>query len=281
MMAEEGSTIPMNETEIRRAVDDRYRRLAVEGKRVERPEDDERVIRIYSPDELESVPEGVAESSCACGNPVAIASLRKGEVVLDLGSGSGMDVFLAARRVGPTGRVIGVDRTDEMLDKARSAAEAQGLSGVEFRKGEIESLPVEDDSVDIVISNCVINLVTDKDAVFREAFRVLRPGGRLAISDRVLKKELPAGARGDLDLWSACVSGALLEEDYLARIERAGFVGVEVESSSTYSRKDLEGIVTSVARRKREEGGEFDEETVIQSYLAVASDRIVAWKPPR
>ncbi len=268
-----------SEADIRNAIGERYRKLALDGKGVERPEDDERVIRIYSPEEVASVPKEVSGSSCACGNPVALASLKGGEVVLDLGSGAGMDAFLAARRVGDTGKVIGVDRTDEMLEKATKAAMKQGLSNVEFRKGEIESLPVEDETIDVILSNCVINLVTDKEAVFREAFRVLRPGGKLAISDRVLKSELPPKAREDLDLWSSCVSGALLESEYLSLIEKAGFVEVKVEDSNSYSKKDLESIVGSVAKRKREEGEEFDEEMFIRSYMAVASDRIVAWKP--
>ena len=268
-----------SETDIRNAIEEKYRGLALNGKGAERPEDDERVIRIYSPEEMDSIPKEVSVSSCACGNPVALASLKEGEIVLDLGSGAGMDAFLAARRVGETGRVIGVDRQDEMLEKARKAAIKQGISNVEFRKGDIGSLPVESGTIDVILSNCVINLATDKEAVFREAMRVLRPGGKLAISDRVLKRELPPEALDDLDLWSSCVSGALLEREYLSLIEKAGFVDVRVEDSNSYSRKDLEGMVDSVARRKRESGEEFDEGLYIRSYMAIASDRIVAWKP--
>lgn len=264
---------------IREAVGDRYRKVATEGKVTACLDEDCQIIKIYTPEELDSVPEEVSNSSCACGNPVAIAELKEGDVVLDLGSGAGMDVFLAARKVGPKGLVIGVDRTDEMLDKARAAAKKQSLSNVDFRKGEIENLPVESNSVDVIISNCVINLVTDKEKVFREAFRVLRPGGKLAISDRVLIKELPEGAEEDLELWSACVSGAIMEDEYIGGMERAGFVDIVVEDQQTFSVEELKKIMKPVAEKRRKEGLEFNEDLILNSYLAVASDRIAAWKP--
>jgi len=167
--------------------------------------------------------------SYGCGNPIAIATLQPGEIVLDLGSGAGLDCFLAAQRVGPDGRAIGIDMTDEMLSLAEQNKAKLGAVNVEFRKGLMESLPAVDASVDVVISNCVINLSPDKDAVFGEAFRVLRPGGRLQVSDVVLLRGLSAQERSDLKLWAGCISGALERSDYERRLEAAGFVDVTVE----------------------------------------------------
>jgi SAM-dependent methyltransferase len=187
----------------------------------------------YSEDELKAIP-GEANLGLGCGNPTALAGLKRGEVVLDLGSGAGIDCFLAARRVGPEGRAIGVDMTPEMIDRTRANAAKGGYDNVEFRLGEIENLPVADAGVDVIISNCVINLSTDKPRVFREAFRVLRPGGRLLVSDLVLKKPLPAEVSGSLDAYVACVAGAMVREDYLAAIKDAGFARVEVLSEKGY-----------------------------------------------
>lgn len=187
----------------------------------------------YAPMDLDSVPEG-ADLGLGCGNPVAMASLAPGEVVLDLGSGAGFDAFLAARRVGPEGRVIGVDMTPEMLAKARLLAERHGYGNVEFRQSDIENLPVDDASVDVILSNCVINLTTDKARTFREAHRVLKPGGRLMVSDLVLLRPLPEAIRRDMDAYAACISGALLKEDYLAAIAAAGFQEVSVVGESAY-----------------------------------------------
>ena len=181
----------------------------------------------YERSELQAIP-AEADLGLGCGNPTALAGLQAGETVLDLGSGGGIDCFLAARRVGPAGRVIGVDMTAEMIDRSRAAARQGGFQNVEFRLGEIENLPVADASVDAVISNCVINLSPDKRRVFREAFRVLKAGGRLLVSDIVLTGELPAGAREDAELWAACVSGALPEQEYLRLIREAGFTEVGV-----------------------------------------------------
>lgn len=182
------------------------------------------------------VPE--AELGLSCGNPLAFGYINKGDVVLDLGSGAGKDVFLAAQKVGDEGRAIGVDMTPEMLALARRNAvkffETTGLSNVEFREGHIEDLPVEDASVDLVISNCVINLSPDKPQVFREVHRVLKPGGRMIVSDIVLNRPLPASARNDADLYAACIAGALLRDDYLAAIRAAGFARVQVLTDSTY-----------------------------------------------
>jgi len=169
-----------------------------------------------------------------CGSPTAVASLKKGEVVLDLGSGSGIDVFIAAGKVGPKGRVIGVDMTKEMVGRAARLAKSNGYKNVEFRLGEIEKLPVEDGSVDVIISNCVINLSTDKDKVFREALRVLKPGGRLTISDIVSEKPVPAELKDDLDAWSACIAGALEKSDYLAMMSDAGFGKVEITAKRDF-----------------------------------------------
>ena len=163
-----------------------------------------------------------------CGSPTAMASLKKGEVVLDLGSGAGIDVFIAAGRVGPKGKVIGVDMTREMVTRARRLAKANGYRNVDFRLGEIEKLPVDDTSVDIIISNCVINLSTNKDKVFLEAPRALKPGGRLSISDIVSEKPVPAALRNDLNAWSGCIAGALEKGDYLRRLSDAGFGRVQV-----------------------------------------------------
>ncbi|MBI5576151.1 MAG: arsenite methyltransferase [Deltaproteobacteria bacterium] len=187
----------------------------------------------YSEDELKAVPEG-ANLGLGCGNPIALASLREGETVLDLGAGAGFDCFLAAREVGPSGRVIGVDMTPEMVEKARGNARKGGYENVEFRLGEIENLPAADGSVDAVISNCVINLSTNKERVFAEAYRVLKPGGRVMISDLVLSRELPAGMAGSLAAYAGCIAGAVLRDDYLRLVEEAGFREVSVIHESLF-----------------------------------------------
>ena len=187
----------------------------------------------YSDVEMSVVPEG-ANLGFGCGNPVARASLKEGDVVLDLGSGAGFDAFLAAKRVGKTGRVIGVDMTPEMLKQARVNAEKGGYKNVEFRSGEIEELPVEDGSIDVIISNCVINLSPDKKAVFKEAHRVLKSGGRLMVSDLVLAKDLPKEIKGSIEAYVGCLSGAIKKDEYLRLITAAGFKNVLVISESSY-----------------------------------------------
>jgi len=187
----------------------------------------------YSDADINAVPEG-ANLGLGCGNPIALASLKAGEVVLDLGSGGGFDCFLASAKVGPKGKVIGVDMTAEMLDKARDNMRKGGYKNVEFRLGEIENLPVADNSVDIIISNCVINLSNDKARVFQEAFRVLKPGGRLMVSDIVILKELPDFIRKSIDAYIGCVAGALDKGDYLQAIKTAGFEKVKVIDEATY-----------------------------------------------
>lgn len=185
----------------------------------------------YSEDEMIGVPEG-SNLGLGCGNPLAIASLEEGSVVLDLGSGAGFDSFLAAKKVGDKGKVFGVDMTDEMLEKARENAKKGGYTNVEFRKGDIEDLPIEDNSIDVIISNCVINLAPDKEKVFREAYRVLKIGGRLMVSDVVLVKPLPEELLNNKDLLIGCVSGAILKEDYISLLEQAGFTEITIHKET-------------------------------------------------
>jgi SAM-dependent methyltransferase len=187
------------------------------------------VVQMYETEDVMGLPDEVTSLSLGCGDPVTLAALEEGQVVLDLGSGGGIDCFLAAKQVGDTGKVIGVDMTPAMLEKARANQAKLGVENVEFRLGEIEHLPVSDDSVDVIISNCVINLSPEKDQVFREAYRVLKPGGYLAVSDIMSDKPFPESMLKDMQAWAGCVSGALTEADYVAAIEAAGFMDVEVE----------------------------------------------------
>ena len=187
----------------------------------------------YAESDIAAVPEG-ANLGLGCGNPIALASLKEGETVLDLGSGAGFDCFLAAGRVGPKGKVIGVDMTPEMIERARENAGKDGIENVEFRLGDIEQLPVEDGSVDVIISNCVINLAPDKARVFKEAFRVLKPGGRLMVSDIVLTKPLPDFVKNSVAAYVGCVAGAALKEDYLAAMKQAGFENVTVQGEAPF-----------------------------------------------
>lgn len=187
----------------------------------------------YSQEDISSVPEG-ANLGLGCGNPVALASLKNGETVLDLGSGAGFDCFLAAKQVGKNGSVIGVDMTPEMVEKAKRNAKKGNYTNVEFKLGEIEKLPVDDSSVDVIISNCVINLSPDKKAVFKEAFRVLRPGGRLMVSDLVLLKPLPDFVKNSVEAYVGCVAGAIMKNEYTKAIETAGFQGVKIINETIY-----------------------------------------------
>jgi arsenite methyltransferase len=187
----------------------------------------------YGTDDLERVPEE-AIMGLGCGNPIATADLKVGEVVLDLGSGAGIDVFLAANKVGPTGKAIGVDMTKEMIDKATRIAANHGYQNVEFRLGEMESLPVEDETVDAIISNCVVNLSPDKSKVFQEAYRTLKPGGRLTVSDIVSEGTLPDEIRTDSNAWACCIGGALEQREYLEKIKRVGFEDIKVVSTQEF-----------------------------------------------
>jgi SAM-dependent methyltransferase len=193
----------------------------------------------YSPAELATLPAG-ANLGLSCGNPQAVAAMQPGETVLDLGSGAGFDCFLAARQVGRSGRVIGVDMTDAMLEKARANAEKSGFGNIEFRKGDIEALPVDDNSVDVTISNCVLNLVPDKDRAFREIHRVLKPGGRLAVSDMAWASEPSSAIRKDMEALVGCIGGALVLDDYVTRLKQAGFGRVEVEKHAEAACKMVE-----------------------------------------
>jgi arsenite methyltransferase len=193
---------------------------------------------LYSADEAALVPANALAASFGCGNPTALAELLPGEVVLDLGSGGGIDVLLSAKRVGPTGKAYGLDMTEEMLDLARANQRAAGVENVEFLRGAIENIPLPDASVDVIVSNCVINLSTDKDRVLREAFRVLKPGGRFAVSDVVLRRALPDAVRKDMELWTGCIAGALLEAEYVQKLAAAGFGEVGVEPTRVYGRED-------------------------------------------
>ena len=198
---------------------------------------------LYTDAEGAEVPAEALAASLGCGNPTALAELRPGEVVLDLGSGGGIDVLLSARRVGPAGKAYGLDMTDEMLELARENGRKAGLTNVEFLKGQIEQIPLPAGSVDVIISNCVINLSADKDTVIREAFRVLKPGGRLAVSDVVVRGEVPAEIRRSVELWLGCVAGALDEQEYRAKLATAGFEQIDVEATRVYRAEDARGVV--------------------------------------
>lgn len=200
---------------------------------------------LYDASQTESVPKEALSASLGCGNPTALAQLNPGEQVLDLGSGGGIDVLLSAKRVGPTGKAYGLDMTDDMLSLARENQKKSGIENVEFLKGEIENIPLQDSSVDVVISNCVINLSADKDRVLREAFRVLRPGGRFAVSDVVVRGPVPAEVRRNVELWAGCVAGALVESDYVAKLAAAGFKEISIEHTRTYSIEDARQFLTA------------------------------------
>lgn len=193
---------------------------------------------LYSVRETGEVPDAAMRASLGCGNPTALAELKPGEIVLDLGSGGGIDVLLSARRVAPTGKAYGLDMTDQMLALARENQKTAGIENVEFLKGEIENIPLPANSVDVIISNCVINLSADKDRVFREAFRVLKPGGRLAVSDMVVTGEVAAEIRKSVELWIGCIAGALRDSEYASKLVTAGFEKIEIEPTRVYDIED-------------------------------------------
>ncbi|HEX4943621.1 MAG TPA: arsenite methyltransferase [Usitatibacteraceae bacterium] len=207
--------------------------------------DDPITSDLYDAAQAGAVPEAALQASLGCGNPTALAELKPGETVLDLGSGGGIDVLLSARRVGPTGKAYGLDMTDEMLALAEENKRRSGLANVEFLKGEIESIPLPDNTVDVIISNCVINLSGDKDRVLREAFRVLKPGGRFAVSDVVVRGEVPAAIRKSLELWAGCIAGALSETDYVRKLSDAGFTDIGVEVTRVYGGADAQEFLAA------------------------------------
>jgi ubiquinone/menaquinone biosynthesis C-methylase UbiE len=207
---------------------------------------------LYDADQANGVPSDALLASFGCGNPTALANLRPGETVPDLGSGGGIDVLLSAKRVGPTGKAYGLDMTDEMLDLAMKNKAKAGATNVEFLKGHIEAIPLPGSSVDVILSNCVINLSTDKDEVLREAFRVLRSGGRFAVSDIVVRRELPEPVKKSMELWSGCIAGALLEEEYVAKLGAAGFTDIEVEPTRIYSKDDTAEMASSCCGEETE-----------------------------
>ena len=273
---------------VRTAVRDRYSKIAekfVSGQQADCGcqtnasccgDDDEQLVvveKYYREADLSGLPEDVTGLSLGCGDPITLAALQLGQTVLDLGSGGGIDCFLAGQRVGPDGHVIGVDMTPAMLEKARANKTRLGADNVEFRLGEIEHLPVADASVDVIISNCVINLSTDKVQVFREAFRVLKPGGKLAVSDMVTDGPLPDGLKSSLSAWAGCISGALDVREYIAGIQESGFVDVEIvpvyldQEQVDYAVRQLGGEIQLAGMSK---------EAV---YKAVFSAKITACKP--
>ncbi len=219
---------------------------------------------LYDAESAAAVPESALRASLGCGNPTALADLAPGQVVLDLGSGGGIDVLLSARRVAPGGRAYGLDMTDEMLALARENQRESGVTNAEFLKGTIEEIPLPDNAVDVIVSNCVINLSADKGRVLREAFRVLRPGGRLAVSDIVLVRELPDAARRSIELWAGCVAGALHENEYRAHLDAAGFADVSITPTRVYSADDAAGFAGSCCGG----GGEIDPESVAGSVMS-------------
>ena len=237
----------MNDRNITEIVRDKYAKAALRvtsgaggccGTASSRSGCDPVTENLYATEETTALPEEAVRASLGCGNPTALAQLRPGEVVLDLGSGGGIDVLLSAQRVGPTGKAYGLDMTDEMLALARENQRKAGVSNVEFLKGAIEAIPLPDNTVDVIISNCVINLSADKDRVLAEAFRVLKPGGRFAVSDVVVRGEVPAVIRRSVELWIGCVAGALDETEYREKLAKVGFDGIDVEPTRVYRAED-------------------------------------------
>lgn len=226
-------------TDIKEAVREKYSQAALRAGSCCGPRSGSAITSdLYSVQETGELPEAAVLASLGCGNPTALAELKPGETVLDLGSGGGIDVLLSARRVGPSGKAYGLDMTDEMLALARENQKKAGAENVEFLKGDIEHIPLPDNSVDVIISNCVINLSADKDQVLREAFRVLKPGGRFAVSDVVTRGPVPEQLRRDMLLWVGCIAGALEEGEYKAKLTQAGFADASVEATRVYRVED-------------------------------------------
>jgi arsenite methyltransferase len=230
----------MRNQEIKRIIQDEYRQAALQAKRGDSSccgaalKVDPITSNLYEAAEMKELPDAALAASLGCGNPTALAQLNPGETILDLGSGGGIDVLLSAKRVGPAGKVYGLDMTDEMLALARENQQKSGITNVEFLRGEIEDIPLPNNSVDVIISNCVINLSPDKDRVFDEAFRVLKPGGRVAVSDVVVRGPVPADIRHSVELWIGCVAGALEESLYQDKLRKAGFEDISLEPTRIY-----------------------------------------------
>src|SRR6266481_5138451 len=243
----------MDRANIKEIVKEKYRQAALRGKGgsccgtadASGTSCDPITSNLYDAAQKEQIPGEALQASLGCGNPTALAKLNPGEVVLDLGSGGGIDVLLSAKRVGPTGKAYGLDMTDEMLALANENKRKAGADNVEFLKGEIEHIPLPDNSVDVIISNCVINLSADKDRVLREAFRVLKPGGRLAVSDVVVRGEVPEAIQKSLLMWVGCIAGALRDTDYVSKLGAAGFESVTLEPTRVYNIEDARAFLTA------------------------------------
>ena len=275
MSRSSGKETAVREEDVRRAVRERYSNLALSGSSCCGPSPSTMCScgNLYPAADVISLPAEAIAVSAGCGNPTAIAGLRPGMTVVDLGSGGGIDAFLSAKRVGPKGKVFGIDATHEMIMRARKTAHDNGYDNVEFRLGEIEHMPLDAEIADVVISNCVINLSPDKGQVFREAFRVLKPGGKLAVSDIVLLKDLPEQMKSDLGAWSECVSGAVSEKKYMRAMSDAGFEKIKVEERAVYTHEQLSDYI------KGSESEAYAKVAGIDLSELVASYKISAVKP--
>ena len=270
-----GKKTEVREEDVRRAVRERYSNLALSGSSCCGPSPSTMCScgNLYPAADVISLPAEAVAVSAGCGNPTAIAGLKPGMTVVDLGSGGGIDAFLSAKRVGPKGKVFGIDATHEMILRARKTANDNGYDNVEFRLGEIEHMPLDAGIADVIISNCVINLSPDKGQVFREAFRVLKPGGKLAVSDIVLLKDLPEQMKSDLGAWSECVSGAVSEKEYMRAMSDAGFEKIRVEERAIYTHEQLSDYI------KGSESEAYAKVAGIDLSQLVASYKISAIKP--
>ena len=275
----------MKETEIKKSVREGYAKIAKQDSSCCNTENSccssntlqETISKAigYSDEELEAVPDG-ANLGLGCGNPTALASLKEGETVIDLGSGAGFDCFLAANQVGENGRVIGIDMTPEMVEKARENARKDNYGNVEFRLGEIENLPAADSSADVIISNCVINLAPDKKSVFKEAFRVLKPGGRIMVSDIVLTKEIPEAIRNSVQAYVGCVSGAMVKIEYLETIETAGFQNISVVDETSFP---IDCMANDPTARAIMDSLDLSPEKTLELANSIRSIKVYATKP--
>ncbi len=272
-----GRKMEVHEEDVRRAVRERYSNLALTGSSCCGPSTNTMCScgGLYPAADVISLPAEAVAVSAGCGNPTAIAGLKPGMTVVDLGSGGGIDAFLSAKKVGDKGKVFGIDATHEMIMRARKTANENGYDNVEFRLGEIEHMPLDAGIADVVISNCVINLSPDKGQVFREAFRVLKPGGKLAVSDIVLLKDLPEKIKSDLGAWSECVSGAVSEKEYMKAIADAGFEKIKVEERAVYTHQQLSDFIEG------SESEAYAKVAGIDLSQLVASYKISAIKPKK